>query len=123
MDQLKTILLVEDEPDIRSVYAEFLTSAGYKVLEAADGKAGLALATSNNWDIMLLDIMIPTLDGVNVLKLLKNNPSLKEKPIILLTNVGNEGLITECFEYGADGYLIKAEITPDKILAEVQNYI
>lgn len=126
MEEIKnkhTILIVEDEPDIREVYSEFLVSEGYGVEEAADGKQGLEKARTCKWDLMLLDIMIPELDGISLLKLLKNEEGLKSRPVILLTNVGNENLISEAFEYGAEGYLIKAEITPDKILNEVQNFL
>lgn len=119
----KTILIIEDEQDIREVYSEVLQDEGYNVIEAADGKEGLSLALNEDWDLMLLDIMIPQLDGVSVLKLVKNEASVKDRPVILLTNVGNENLIAESFEYGAQGYLIKAEITPDKILSEVKNFI
>lgn len=118
-----TILIIEDEPDIREVYAEFLISEGFDVEQAADGKSGLDKARTCKWDLLLLDIMIPELDGISLLKLIKNEPNLKDRPVILLTNIGNENLITEAFQYGAEGYLIKAEITPDKILNEVKNYL
>lgn len=121
--QKHTILIIEDEPDIREVYAEFLISEGFDVEQAADGKSGLDKARTCKWDLLLLDIMIPELDGISLLKLIKNEPNLKDRPVILLTNIGNENLITEAFQYGAEGYLIKAEITPDKILNEVKNYL
>ena len=123
MDAKGTILLIEDEPDIRAVYSEVLMGAGYNVLEASDGKAGLDLALQEHWDICILDIMIPVLDGVHVLKIVKTNEKTKNKPVLLLTNVDNENLITEAFEYGAAGYLIKAEITPENILNEVTSYL
>lgn len=123
MDETKTILLIEDEDDIREVYTEFLEGEGYSVVSSADGKQGLEIARKDHWDLLLLDIMIPGLDGISLLKVLKTDSTLKQRPVILLTNIGNENLISEAFEYGADGYLIKAEITPDKILNEVRNYL
>lgn len=119
----RTILLIEDDPDIREVYSTVLKQENYNVLEAVDGKAGLALARENAWDLLLLDIMLPELDGVSLLKLIKNEPGLKDRPVIMLTNIGNENLISEAFSYGAEGYLIKAEITPEKILDEIKGFI
>jgi CheY-like chemotaxis protein len=119
----KTILIVEDEADIRSLYAEVLRSAGYNVHEASDGASGLRKAFDETWDLLLLDIVLPGNDGVNILKKIKSDPNLKSRPAILLTNLGVEHVIHDCFEIGAEGYLIKSEITPDKIVEEVGNYL
>ena len=119
----KNILIIEDEDDIRSVYSEILKDAGYDVSEAADGVNGLALAQKGLWDVLLLDIMLPGEDGMQLLRSIKKNPALQQKPIILLTNLENDTIITQCFELGASGYLIKSEITPDKIVAEVAGYL
>lgn len=123
MDQKKIILLVEDESDIRKIYAEVLTEAGYTVKEAADGTQGIQMARNEPWDLMLLDIMLPGQDGIHVLKDLKQVEDLVEKPVLLLTNLENETIIAECFDMGADGYVIKSEITPDYIVTEVKKYI
>ncbi len=120
---MKKILLIEDEVDIKDLYTEFLEYAGFKVISATDGEEGIALARSEIWDLMLLDIMIPKVNGVDLLKNLNENYLINSRPIIMLTNLGEENLITECLENGATGYLIKAEITPDKILNEVQSYL
>lgn len=119
----KTILLIEDEEVIRELYAEVLRDAGYKVIEARDGDTGLKRALGDEWDIMLLDIMLPGSDGLQILRYIKENERLKVKPVILLTNLGNETIIKEAFTKGADAYLIKSEITPDKIVSEVGNYL
>jgi len=118
----KIILLVEDDSDIRMVYAEVLRDNGYKVLEAKDGDIGLKRAFSDEWDLALLDIMLPGEDGMKILKHIKSNDKLKTKPVILLTNLDSESIISEGFSLGADGYLIKSEITPDKIIDEVKAY-
>lgn len=123
MDQKKIILLIEDESDIRKIYAEVLTEAGYTVKEAADGTQGIQMARNEPWDLMLLDIMLPGQDGIHVLKDLKQVEDLVEKPVLLLTNLENETIIAECFDMGADGYVIKSEITPDYIVTEVKKYI
>ena len=123
MEGQKIVLIIEDEEDIRELYADMLRDGGYGVVEAADGDEGLKAALNEPWDIMLLDIMIPQLDGISLLRNVKNQEALKTKPILLLTNLGSEDLIAEAFELGADGYLIKAEITPDNIMDEVANFV
>jgi DNA-binding response OmpR family regulator len=119
----KNVLLIEDEADIRTLYADVLAEAGFNVIQAADGGTGLTKALSEPWDIMLLDIILPGSDGVNVLKKVKATEVLKSRPVILLTNLGVDNIINECFEIGADGYLIKSEITPDKVVEEVNNFL
>lgn len=114
------VLLVEDEKDIRDLYAQYLREGGYEVLEAEDGVKGLDLALEGNWDIMLLDIMLPSQDGIAVLKKIKSTPSVMDKPVIALTNLWLDSVINETFDIGVDGYLIKSEITPDKIIAEIE---
>jgi two-component system, OmpR family, response regulator ResD len=122
MDQ-KAILLVEDEEAMRELYSEILRDAGYKVLEAQDGDIGLKRALEDDWDLLLLDVMLPGEDGLHILKYVKENERIKSRPVILLTNLGSEPIINEAFAVGADGYLIKSEITPDKIVSEVNNYL
>lgn len=123
MDEKKVlknnILIVEDEHDIREIYAEVLSTAGYKVSQAADGEKGIQKIRDEHWDILLLDIMLPGKDGLKILKEMKENPQLKKGPVIALTNLNSENIIQEAFGSGADGYLIKSEITPDKIVDEV----
>jgi len=119
----KVLLLVEDEEDMREVYSEVLRDAGYKVVEAQDGNIGLKKALESHWDLMLLDVMLPGEDGLHILRFVKENERLKNKPIVLLTNLGSEPIINEAFNMGVDAYLIKSEITPDKIVAEVENFI
>ncbi len=120
---MATILIVEDEEDIRAVYSEVLRDAGYSVIEAADGISASTQALGSSWDVMLLDIMLPGKDGMQVLTETRSEPKNAKKPIILLTNLGNENVITRCFDLGADGYLIKSEITPDKIVEEVKSFL
>lgn len=123
MSDIKKVLLVEDEEDIRAVYCEVLKEAGFEVVEASDGVIGLKKALDEEWDLLLLDIMLPGEDGLHVLKSIKENMRLKFKPVILLTNLGNDSIVNEAFKAGAEGYLIKSQITPDKIVEEVRQYL
>ena len=120
---MKKVLLIEDEADIRSLYAEYLRDSGYEVLEAQDGLVGYTKATEGEWDVMLLDIMLPGQDGIALLKKIKADDRTANKPIIALTNLSVESVITQMFDQGADGFLIKSEITPDKIVAEVESVL
>jgi DNA-binding response OmpR family regulator len=120
---MATVLIVEDEQDIREVYAEVLRDASYTVEVAQDGEEALCKAKCGAWDLMLLDIMLPKVDGLEVLKQVRSDQKLAGKPIVLLTNLGRESIIKEGFELGANGYLIKSELTPDQVVSEVQGFL
>ena len=120
---MKKVLLIEDEADIRSVYAEYLRDSGYEVLEAQDGIVGYNKALEEEWDVMLLDIMLPGQDGIALLKKIKAEDKTANKPIIALTNLSVESVINQVFDQGADGFLVKSEITPDKIVTEVESVL
>ncbi|HOD01257.1 MAG TPA: response regulator [bacterium] len=117
------ILIIEDEHDIREVYVEVLNMAGYKVQEAADGETGMQKIRNENWDVLLLDIMLPGRDGLKILKEIRSNPELKKGLVVALTNLNSESIIKEAFDQGVDGYLIKSEITPDKVVEEVNRIL
>ena len=120
---MKKILLVEDEKEIRELYALYLTDMGYTVISAEDGNVALQKALAEDWDLMLLDIMLPGQDGIQVLKMIKANERLRDRPVIALTNLNVESVINEIFDLGADGFLVKSEITPDKIVSEVETVL
>ena len=119
----RTVLIVEDEQDICELYAEVLTNAGYVVDKALDGATGLDKIKSSQWNLLLLDIMLPGKDGLRILKEVKENPDYKKGPLIILTNLKSDHIIQEAFNTGADGYLIKSEFTPDKVVEEVDKYL
>ena len=115
----KKLLIVEDEQDIRELYSEILREEGYEVIEAWDGQVGLKEALSGKFDLILLDIMLPKIDGLHILKEIKKKPELSKIPIILLTNLGADAVIKEAFTLGAEAYVIKSEYTPDQVITEV----
>lgn len=115
----KKLLIVEDEQDIRELYSEILRDEGYEVTEAWDGEVGLKTALSGKFDIILLDVMLPKVDGLKILKEIKKKPELSKIPIILLTNLGADAVIKEAFTLGAEAYVIKSEYTPDQVINEV----
>src|SRR6266545_4991036 len=113
----RKILCIEDEQFISELYVRALTRAGYKVTVEVDGKAGLELAKTNEYDIILLDLMIPSITGVEVLRRLRGPgaPPLKSK-IVITTNLEQREEIRADIESQADAYLVKAEITPRELV-------
>ena len=115
------LLCIEDEHFIGELYTRALTNAGYEVLVVADGEVALKEAETDAYDIILLDIMLPSMSGVEILRRLKDpqrTTQLKAK-IVITTNLDQEEETREKIEQQADGYLIKAEITP----RELVNYL
>jgi DNA-binding response OmpR family regulator len=112
----KRILCVEDERFIGELYKRALERAGYSVDVIADGEAGLQAILSDQYDIVLLDIMIPQLLGIDVLHTVRQQmPGLRAK-IIITTNLEQDEQSRANIEREADGYLIKAEITPHQLV-------
>src|SRR5688572_23760059 len=113
----RKVLIIEDEHFITELYVRALTRAGYEVAVEADGQKGLDLAKSDQFDIILLDLMIPTITGIEVLRHLrgKDAPKLKAK-IIITTNLEQREEIRADIESQADAYLVKAEITPRELV-------
>lgn len=117
----KKILLVEDEDFIRDLYYRQLTKAGFAVKTAIDGNTALEILKQEKFDLMLLDIMLPGMNGLQVLREYKTQNPQSQMMTILLTNLGQEAVIKEGFELGAQAYLMKASYTPDQVVTEVKN--
>lgn len=113
------LLLVEDEDFLRELYKRQFEKAGFTMDAFASGKDGLQAALQNTYDLLLLDIMLPDINGIEILKQVKQNPKASTLPVILLTNLGQDSVIKEGFKFGATGYLIKAAYTPDQVVREV----
>ncbi|MCH8745691.1 MAG: response regulator [Chloroflexi bacterium] len=101
------ILVVEDNPDIRELLIDSLCDIGYAVMEAGDGGAGLQSALEGLPDIILLDMMMPVLDGLEVLDRLKSNPLTRFIPVIMVSAKGQEQDISTALNSGALSYLVK----------------
>jgi len=122
-EQKEKILIVEDDFFIRELYDRQFTKDGYTILTSEDGPDGLVKASQEKPDLILLDIMLPKLNGLDLLRTLKSKPETQDIPVILLTNLGQESVIKEGFEYGAESYLIKSAYTPSQIIEEVKNFL
>ncbi|MBI2020583.1 response regulator [Candidatus Daviesbacteria bacterium] len=119
--QAKKILLVEDEDFVRDLYTRQLTKAGFMVKTAVDGASGLKMLQTETFDLLLLDIMLPGMNGLQLLREFRAQNPKSSMITILLTNLGQEAVIKEGFELGAQAYLIKASYTPDQVVNEVRN--
>ncbi len=123
---MKTVLIVDDDPDIRELVAWKLSQAGYAVLAEGDGEAGLATATGRHGvsegtppDLVLLDWMMPKMNGIEVCRAMRNDPSAAHVPVILLTAKAQEADVDRGFAAGADDYVVKP-FSPRELLSRVQ---
>lgn len=124
MTQTKKILIVEDDQYIRELYEGLLKDAGYTVETANDGQEGLVKIQDASYDLVLLDVMMPHLDGVGMLKELHKKIEGKLPfTVVLLTNLAHDAVIKEAMELGATAYLTKSELNPDEFVAEVKKWV
>jgi two-component system, OmpR family, response regulator ResD len=120
----KKILIVEDDQFLREFYQELLQGEGFTVDVAGDGEVALQKAQMGGYNLVLLDIMLPKKDGLQILRDLKVSPPKQANgPIVVLTNLGQDVIIKQCFAMGASGYLIKSAMNPDQVLTEVNSYL
>jgi len=120
----KKVLIVDDDAYLRDLYEEVLKEAGYEITTAVDGEEGAGKLQAGGFDLTLLDVMMPKLDGLGVLKKLQQTPpTTPNGPILLLTNLAQDPIITEATQLGAKSYIIKADITPDQLIEKVKEYL
>ncbi len=120
----KRILIVEDDQFLREFYQELLQSEGYIIDIASDGDIALSKIQNNEYDLILLDIMLPKKDGLQILRDLKVVPAKSTNAIIVvLTNLGQDIIIKQCFNLGAEGFLIKSAMNPEEVLTEIKSFL
>jgi DNA-binding response OmpR family regulator len=123
MDVKKTILLVEDDAFVSDIYHTKLTQEGYDLMVAENGLEALKKLEEKNPDLILLDIIMPYMDGIEVLKKLKENEEWKKIPVIILTNLSQKEEVEEGLKIGANDYLIKSHFTPSEVVAKVKKLL
>jgi len=114
------ILIVEDDSFLSEMYAKKFSEHDFEAQVAANGEEGVQKAKEIKPDIVLLDVVLPKMDGFEVLKAIKENPSLQNTIVILLTNLGQEGDLDKGKSLGADEYIIKAHFTPSAVVGRVE---
>lgn len=119
----KRILIVEDDRFLRELIVKKLANEGYEAIEAVDGEQGLQKTKEEKPDIILLDLILPGIDGFEVLALKKDDPSISGIPVIILSNLGQKEDVEKGLALGAVDYLIKAHFTPGEIIEKVRNIL
>lgn len=122
-DKKAKVLLVEDEAMIVDMYKLRLEEEGYEVLTTDKGSEALEMAKEQKPDIVLLDIMLPEIDGFTILQGLKDQSATKKIPVLMLTNLGQESDQLKGQQLGAEGYFVKSQHTPAEVLNEVKRLI
>jgi DNA-binding response OmpR family regulator len=119
----KHVLIVEDDVFLAGIYKKKFEVEGFKVSISEDGKNGIEDAKKKKPDIILLDVLLPKLDGFAVLKILKENKETNIIPVILLTNLGQKDDIEKGLEAGAVDYLIKIHFKPSEVVDKVRKIL
>lgn len=114
------ILLIEDEEALQKSLTRALELEGFKMINAYDGKTGVQMATKENPNLILLDLILPKIDGFEIFKILKGDPKTRDIPIIILTNLEQVQGIDKLIEYGPINYLVKANYTLDEIVVKIK---
>ncbi len=117
---MKTILFIEDESALQKTFDNILRREGYEVISALDGEIGLRLAKTKNPDLILLDLILPKLNGFDVLKKLKEDEKTKEIPVIVLTNLEEISNIQKALELGSTTYLVKANYSLKEVIEKIK---
>lgn len=117
------ILLVDDDAFLRDMYATKFTEAGDTVSTAADASKALVELASTTFDVIVMDMVMPGMSGVDLLKEIKKLDSAKKSKCIILSNQGESADIDAANEAGADGYIIKAESIPSEVVTKVHNIL
>ena len=121
--QQKKILIVDDHEDLLEIYSTTLRRAGFDVLTAALAMDGVELAKEKHPDLILLDIMMPEVDGLTALKILKLDPVTASVPVVMLTNLPEESGMEQAKQLGAVDYILKVHLDPTTIVAKVHEFL
>jgi DNA-binding response OmpR family regulator len=117
------IFLVEDDPLLVKMYTSKLTSEGFQVLTAQDGEQALEIAQKEKIDLIVLDIMMPKLSGLDFLAKLRQTPRGKDTPVIVLTNLTQKEETRKALDLGVKEYLVKADHTPRELIAKIREHL
>jgi two-component system cell cycle response regulator DivK len=118
----KCILLIEDQEDNRRIVRDLLTSVGYELIEAVTGEEGVTLAERHRPDLILMDFLLPGLNGYDATRLIKAQPALRQIPIIAVTSYALSGDDVKALEAGCDAYIAKP-FSPRELLAKIREFL
>lgn len=120
---MKTILVIEDDKYLREVLVEKLKKEGFEVLEAVEGETGLRMTVEKKPDLVVLDIILPLLNGFDYLEMKLKNAAIEKIPVIILSNLGQKEDVERGMKLGAKDYMVKAHFTPNDLIAKVQGQL
>jgi len=117
---MKTVLVIEDEEALQRMLSAKLSSEGLTVLQASNGQEGLRIIDTKHPDLILLDMVMPQMDGIHVLRALHSTPTDKRIPVIVLSNLSNDESVAESMENGVFDYLIKSDWSLEDVAKKVK---
>ena len=117
------VLIIEDDGFLASIYAQKLEVEGFDVSFATNGEDGLKLAQKDKPDLVLLDLLMPKMNGFEVLEAMKADASLAPIPVLVLTNLGQREDVERCIKLGAAGYVIKAHSLPEETVNRIKEIL
>ncbi len=120
---MRKILFVEDESVLQKTFEETLRKEGYEMISALDGEVGFNLAKKEKPDLILLDLVLPKINGFEVLKKLKEDPETKKIPVIILTNLERMSDIDKALESGAAAYLVKVDYSLEEVVEKIKKIL
>ena len=120
---MKKILIIEDDSFLSEMYSTKLIEEGFETEVASDGKQGFEKIKTINPDLVLLDIVLPKMDGFEILEKIKKDNEFKNVPVVLLTNLGQKNEVERGMSLGADEYIIKAHFTPTAVVSKVKEIL
>lgn len=119
---MPSVLVIDDNPQARKPLMKLLKTEGYRVTGAANSLEALSLAKRGHPDLVLLDVMLPPMDGLTFLMLFREDPKGRDVPVILLTGLNDANTVARAKELGVKEHLVKAQFTPEYLLELVRKY-
>ena len=120
---MASILIVEDDRFVRDLYQHEFEKSGYDIKLAEDGEIALKVVKESKFDCILLDVMLPKLDGLEVLRRIKEDSATKNIPVMILSNLGQDEIIRQALQIGAKAYIVKSLYTPNQVVNEIRGLI
>jgi len=123
MPKGKNILIIEDDKFLSKMLAKMLESHNYEVTQAITGREGLVKASGGDTNLILLDIMLPDIDGFDLLETIKSDKKIKKIPVIIMSNLGQPEDRQQGKALGAEDYLVKSDLSLDDVVSKVRKYL
>lgn len=120
---MKKILFIEDESALQKTLGTSLAQEGYQIISATNGEEGLQMAKSQEPDLILLDLILPKMNGFEVLENLRKDNVIKDIPVVVLTNLETSGDIGKVIELGATSYLVKTQYSLEELTHKVKDIL